>query len=244
MRKESVLAEQSLAPKSVRAADTVVAQLEARIFSGELADGQPLPAERELIAEFGVSRTVAREAVTMLASKGLVDARPRYRPIVRRPSFETALGVLGGMVHHLLGQSGGVRHLFDSRIFVEAALVRHAAVMADKEDIANLRGALTKNGEAINDSELFYETDMAFHSVLYTIPGNPIFPSLHKSYTAWLASHWKQMPRLPDRNRRNFEAHSAILDGILSRDPDVAEDALRRHLDDAWQQVHATFTRL
>ena len=78
-------------------------------------------------------------------------------------------------------------------------------------------------------------------SVLYTVPRNPIFPALHKSYTAWLGDHWKQLPRLPDRNRRNFAAHSAILDGILSRDPDVAEHALRSHLADAWNQVRATF---
>ena len=94
------------------------------------------------------------------------------------------------------------------------------------------------------ESDRFYETDMAFHSVLYTIPKNPILPALHKAYTGWLADHWKQMPRLPERNRQNFQAHSAILDGILNRDPDAAEDALRRHLTDAWEQVRATFDNL
>ena len=228
----------------MRAADQVVSKLEARIFSGALAAGDPLPAERELIEEFHVSRTVAREAVTILASKGLIEAKPRFRPVVRRPDFETALGVLGGIVQHLVGQDGGVRHLFDTRTFIESALVRQAAISADKQDIVNLREALAKNGDAIDDSELFYKTDMAFHSVLYTIPRNPIFLALHKSYTAWLGNHWRQMPRLPDRNQRNFEAHQAIFNAILSRDPDVAEAALRKHLADAWDQVHATFDKI
>ena len=191
-----------------------------------------------------MSRTVAREAVTILAGRGLIDAKPRFRPVVRRPDFETALGVLGGIVHHLVGQQGGVKHLFDTRTFIEAALVRQAATGADKLDISNLRDALAKNGDATEDSDLFYETDMAFHSVLYTIPRNPIFPALHKSYTAWLGKHWRQMPRLPERNQRNFEAHQAIFDAILSRDPDVAETALRAHLAEAWDQVHATFELL
>ncbi len=229
---------------NARAADAVVEELEARIFSGELADGQPLPAERVLIEEFEVSRTMAREAIRMLAGKGLVEAKPRFRPVVRRATYETALGVLGGVVHHLLEQKGGVKHLFDARIFIESALVRCAAEEATKDDIANLRTALERNSDAIMESDFFYETDMAFHSVLYTIPGNPIFPALHKSYTAWLADHWKEMPRLPERNRRNYAAHAAILDGILNRDPDAAESALRRHLADAWEQVRGTFKAL
>ena len=90
MSNETVRGKSDYASAESRAADAVVEQLEARIFSGELADGKPLPAERELIAEFGVSRTVAREAVTMLASKGLIDARPRHRPVVRKPDYDTA----------------------------------------------------------------------------------------------------------------------------------------------------------
>ncbi|MCO6383359.1 FCD domain-containing protein [Oceanicola sp. 502str15] len=46
---------------------------------------------------------------------------------------------------------------------------------------------------------------------------------------------------LPERNRRNVAAHQAIVDGILGRDPDAAEAALRKHLEDAWDQVRETF---
>ena len=66
--------EQIPEPKRARAADAVVERLEAQIFSGELADGKPLPAERELIEAFNVSRTVVREAVRILASKGFQGA--------------------------------------------------------------------------------------------------------------------------------------------------------------------------
>lgn len=227
-----------------RAADSVVAALEERIFSGQLKDGQMLPAERELIEEFGVSRTVAREAVKILGGKGLIEARPRHRPVVRQPDFDTALGVLGGLVKHLIGQSGGVKHLFDARIFVEAGLVRKAAAEAGKNDIANLRAALERNRACIHDSEQFYETDMAFHAVLYTIPRNPIFPALHRAFCEWLEGHWRQMPRLSERNARNYGAHQAIFDAILNRDPDAAETALRLHLEDSWKQVENTFRDL
>ncbi len=224
-----------------RAADGVVAALEERIFSGALTDGQMLPAERELMEEFGISRTVAREAVKMLDSKGLVEALPRHRPVVKRPDYDTVLNVIGGLVKHLIGQPGGVKQIFDIRIFVEAGLVRMAALQAKKTDIANLRAALSRNKACIEDSDAFYDTDIAFHAVLFTIPRNPLFVAIHKSFTDWLDWHWRQMPRLPERNARNYEAHNAIFQAILNRDPDAAEQALRRHLDDAWTQVCDTF---
>lgn len=224
-----------------RAADQVVRSIADRIRSGELADGQPLPPERDLMDAFGISRTVVREAVRTLSSRGLIEALPRHRPVVRKPGYDAAFDAVGSIVTHLLGEPGGVKNLFDTRIMVEAALVRQAAKEAGREDIATLKSALQANEAAIADSELFYRTDNAFHGVLYQIPQNPVLPAIHRAYTTWLAPQWSRMPRLPDRNRANYEAHSAIFDAILMRDPDAAEECLRVHLIRAWAQVRETF---
>ena len=96
-----------------RAADHVVSELKAMIVAGDLPDGTPLPAERQLMAQFGVSRTVVREAIKALAAIGLIVARPRFRPVVSQPNYDTAFGVLEGIVRHLIQQKNGVRHLFN-----------------------------------------------------------------------------------------------------------------------------------
>ncbi|WP_309083571.1 FCD domain-containing protein [Chelativorans sp.] len=228
------------APPS-RAADFVVSEIEAQILSGKLRDGSHLPAERDLMVEFGISRTVVREAIAALASRGLIESRPRFRPVVRKPGFDTALTAVGGMVAHLLSDPDGVKNLYDTRIFLEAALVRNAALHARKEDIAALRDALQANQEALTDSERFYATDVAFHAVFYGIPRNPVFPSLHKAFTTWLAPHWKRMPRSPERNRVNFLSHREICNAVVERDPDGAEKALNAHLNAAWEYVRGTF---
>ncbi|MCW1950113.1 MAG: FCD domain-containing protein [Octadecabacter sp.] len=224
-----------------RAADNVVRALSESIYSGELPVGAPIPSEREIVEKFQISRTVAREAVSILSSKGLIDARPRYRPVVRQPDLDAALGVMGGLVQHMLSRPGGVKQLFDTRIFVETGLVRAAATDATKDDISNLRAALEANGECLDDSNRFFETDVAFHGALYMIPGNPVFPAIHRSFSDWLGGQWGMMPRKPDRNRRNHDAHQAIFKAILSRDPDEAEAELVSHLQDAWAQVADTF---
>ena len=224
-----------------RAADRLFEHFAKMIQSGDLAEGSAMPPEREIVETYGVSRTVVREAVQALASRGLVEARPRFRPVVRRPSFDTAFNTVDTVVGSLLAEPQGVRNLFETRILVEAALVRQAAIEATEKDIQDLLDALEANGAAIEDSEMFYQTDKAFHEVFFRVGQNPVLMSVHKAYIAWLAPQWSKMPRLPERNRKNFRSHQAIYDAILMRDPDRAEAALRKHLDDAWVQVEVTF---
>lgn len=226
---------------SGRAADAVIAKLEEQIVSGALENNTPLPAERQLMEQFSASRTVIREAIATLSSRGLIESRPRFRPVVRKPDYETALTAVGGIVRHLLTERGGVKNLYDSRVFLERALVRQAAIAAQKNDISQLREALAANERAIDNSDAFYLTDVAFHGVLYTIPKNPIFPAIHEGYTSWLAPHWERMLRSPERNLVNFRSHEAIFSAIVERDPDAAEEALANHLKAAWEYVRVTF---
>jgi DNA-binding FadR family transcriptional regulator len=224
-----------------RAADSIVSEIERRIADGLLKDQEPLPSERVLMEEFSASRTVVREAITALSNRGLVLCKPRYRPVVRKLGFETLLTSTDTIVRHLLGDTGGVKNLYDVRVFVERGLVRDAAVKATKSDIQALKSALRANEDAIPDSDGFYTTDVAFHGVLYAIPGNPVFPALHEGLVSWLAPHWDRMLRSPERNQRNYLAHKAIYDAILERDPDAAEEALQDHLKAAWEFVSVTF---
>lgn len=231
----------SLPNPRLRAADAVVHALEARIISGQIPDGAHLPPERDLIDDFGVSRTVVREAVARLASRGFVESRPRFRPVVRQPGPDAALAAAGDVVGHLLREPGGVRNLYDIRILMERALVRQAATGARRADIEALTAALAANEAAIADSGRFYATDVAFHAVLYDIPGNPVLPAVHKAFTAWLSEHWRKMPRSPERNQVNYLRHRDILEAIRDRDPDAAEAALTAHLNAAWEYVRGTF---
>lgn len=224
-------------PVGVRAADVIVRYLEKKIRTGELEHGKHLPAERELMAQFGASRTVVREAITNLSSRGLVDNRPRFRPTVRKPGVSSFIDATHGFATHFLQQPNGVKSMYETRIFVERMLVRDAATHARKDDINALSNALKKNKACIDDAEVFYKTDMAFHKVLYDIPKNPIYPALFSAYQSWLALHWDKMNRSPDRNYVNYRGHESIVSAIVDRDPDTAEAALKTHLNSAWEYL-------
>ena len=159
-----------------RAADALFDVFAGQIAAGVLKDGDTLSPEREIVETYGVSRTVAREAVQALANRGLVEARPRFRPVVRRPGYDAAIQAVGSIAARLLSEQGGVRNLFDLRIMMEVALARETAISANRDHIQRLKRALAANEDAIDDSNLFFQTDIAFHSVLCESPGEPDCP--------------------------------------------------------------------
>ncbi len=224
---------------SGRLADAVSGELAKMIQAGHLKEGARLPAERELMQRFGVSRPAIREAIAVLANRGLVVTRFGHRPIVRKPDYEVAIDKVGDLIGHLVADSSGVWNLFESRIFFEAALTRWAAEHARRDDIEELRAALDANRDSIGNWTKFYETDINFHAILYRIPRNPIYPAVHKAYVEWLFQHWRSMRTSPELDRMNYAGHQAMFDAIATRDPDRAETALRRHLAAAWELVRS-----
>jgi GntR family transcriptional regulator, sialic acid-inducible nan operon repressor len=228
-------------PGEARRSDAVVADLVRMIQVGSLQEGERLPAERDLMQRYGVSRAAVREAIASLANRGLVETRLGHRPIVRKPSYEFAVDQVGNLVGHLVVDREGVWNLFETRIFIECGLARWAANHARRDDLEELRAALDANREAIGHSIDFDDTDAAFHAVLYRVPGNPIYPAVHKAYVEWLTQHWRSMKRGADIDQMNHAGHRAVFDAIAMRDPDTAEEAMRRHLVAAWEFVRSTF---
>lgn len=226
-----------------RASDDLVAEIEVRIASGQFENNKPLPAERDLMDMFGASRTVVREAISTLSNRGLVETKPRFRPVVKKPDYGTVLTATGKIIEHLLSEPGGVTDLYRSREFIERSLARHAALHANKDDIADLKAALEANFEAIDDTPRFFQTDMEFHGVLYKIVRNPIFPAIHEGYLSWLSPSWGKMDRAPDHNFINYQAHKKIYEAILARDPVLAENAMDEHLAVAWEVVKDTLEK-
>lgn len=225
-----------------RVSDSVRSRLTEMIWSGALPQGGRLPTERALMQHFAVSRAVIREAISELSIRGLLKTRPGYRPIISKPDYGSVFGAMDLIVSNMVAaDEQAVWNLFETRMFLEAALARSAAVNARREDIQQLSGALVSNRLAIGDRGNFELTDSAFHKVLYDIPRNPIFPVVHNSYEAWLYERWRQINADAALDRMNYVSHEAIFQAIVDRDPDAAETALRRHLTAAWELVRSTF---
>jgi len=71
--------------RSPRLPEEVVSSLSAAIAKGELRPGDKLPSEFELAADFGVARTVVREAISQLKYDGVIESRQGVGAFVAQP---------------------------------------------------------------------------------------------------------------------------------------------------------------
>jgi DNA-binding FadR family transcriptional regulator len=219
----------AIAIKRRKLYEDVVDHLERMIHEGEFADGR-LPSERDLMRLFGVGRPAIREALFHLRKMGLVEIRSGERARVTRPTPEFVIDSLASTARHMMGGPGGVQDFQNARLFFEVGLARNAALNATDEDLADFASALETNRQSIGDLKRFEKTDVAFHYVLALIPRNPIFTAIHTALAEWL--HEQRRTTLArGQDVRAYQAHHAIYDAVVSRDPDRAEHAMRAHLD-------------
>ncbi|MEY4749793.1 MAG: hypothetical protein RIQ60_2007 [Pseudomonadota bacterium] len=209
----------------------VQARLLARIRSGELAPGQQLPSERELMEHFGVGRPAVREALQSLERSGIVEIAHGERARVALPTAASLIDQIAGGARHLLRmQPDTLVHLKDARLFLEAGLARLAAERASDVDIARLRDRLDEHRRALASLEHFLDRDMAFHREIARISGNPIFPAIVEALFQWAGEFHQSIVRAPGVEPVTLAEHEQLFDAIAARDPAVAEAAMRQHL--------------
>ncbi len=211
-----------------------VVKLIARdIFSSRYPAGASLPRENDLGIEYGVSRTVIREALKVLAAKGLVLSRPRIGTVVCDADNWNIIDpqVLEWHPHHLLDEK-----LFDAiletRRAIEPLVAELAALRASLQEVADLEAAWRGMADAGNDLHQFSRSDIAFHQILYAASHNPIFRQIGGLIDAALKFALEATANsAPDELAEAIEAHFAVVEALRMRDPVAARNGATRILD-------------
>ncbi|MCH2055541.1 MAG: transcriptional regulator NanR [Thalassotalea sp.] len=217
---------------------TVEEELELMIRQGEIAEGDALPSERDLMAAFGVGRPSIRDALSALARKGLVKISSGERTRVTRPSADTIISELSGMSKDFLSQPNGLKYFDQLRKFFESSLVRYAAEHATEEQIKELEEALELNSKAVENDNQFKKTDINFHRVIASIPGNPIFLAIHQALVDWVIDSRQLKTTKSDLNERSYKDHVAIFECIKKGDVEGADKHLSNHIDYVFDQYY------
>lgn len=226
-----------LKPEPIRRSklhELVTQKLEDMIRSGELKPGDRLPSERDLMAAFNIGRPAVREAFLSLENKGLIITENGRRASVRRPTVDNVFSTLNSIVGIIIDNRQSLQNLFDARMFIEVAMARNAAKEIDERRLAELKEALEANKRAIGNRELFMQTDVQFHRVLFLVSDNPIFEAVHKALVSWLMDRWGRIVRDESTETLAYQGHLQVYKAIARRDPDAAEKAMRKHLSSSW----------
>jgi DNA-binding FadR family transcriptional regulator len=217
-----------------RLSGVVADRLQEKIIQGGLTMGMRLPTEPELMEEFGVSRTVVREAAALLVSRGIVEVRPRRGMTVRAPDGQ---GLAQSLVAQLRMSGVSLPQLLQVRLTLEGAIARLAAAERSETDIDAVEANLAEMSLADTPRDRAIELDLAFHDLLATATHNPFFLLVTRPINELLRSLYLDKVGYLSLRERTLAEHRDIFDAIRSRDPDLADKATRAHLGRVGQSV-------
>ncbi|MFC0243972.1 FadR/GntR family transcriptional regulator [Falsochrobactrum ovis] len=215
-----------------RVKTTVIAAMAADICSGYFASESYLPRENDLCSRYNVSRTVIREALKVLESKGLVRSRSRVGTIVCDP---VDWNILDPQVMEWLGDRVVEFNLLDcvleARRCIEPAAVMLAADRATTQEIADIEKAWQMMRDAENDIASFTEADVLFHSCLLKASHNQVFTQLSHTISAALKYSLRTSNEIADTRDKAVEAHGQLVEALRLRDRQKALDSIHSVLD-------------
>jgi GntR family transcriptional regulator, transcriptional repressor for pyruvate dehydrogenase complex len=207
--------------------DRVVAAVLDGVRSGRLSPGGRLPTERELGGQFGVSRSVIRDALRLLEACGVLRVEHGRGIFVADPVGRR----LGNQLLGPLLAPGEIAHLCELRRALEVAAVGLAAVHGTKEERQRiLADAEAATAIAAADLEAIDRAERTFHMALTVATRNPVFTQVTANLLDLLATSWRSTLRLPGLPQASMRQHVRIARRVAGGDPDSARAAMAWHL--------------
>ena len=217
--------------KTQRASEAIYNQIYPKIVSGELKPGDRLPPERELAEMFQRSRPVVREALRMLQQDGLLETSVGSTggAVIRGISLKSVEDPLKNLV--AMGAIN-LEELLEYRHINDRGCARLAAMHHTSEDAEELKRTLKGAWENLGGSFSFQEYDVAFHTALAKASHNTLAEMINNVIVRLNTDTFLEAIRdytpeqLREINLRIYESHHAIMEAVLERDPDKADQAV------------------
>ena len=198
------------------------------IISGRYGEGARIPGDAELMATFGVSRTVLRESVKTLVAKGLLTTKAGVGTVVRGRSAWNMFDVDVLAWHLDVGiDRRFLTDLAEIRLAVEPQAAALAAARRTDADIVELHRSMGLMRNERPDSTAFADADLALHIAVANASGNPFMRSIGAVIEAALrASFLRSAPVEPEDHATVLLWHQRIVDAIVDQDADAAAAAM------------------
>ncbi len=221
-----------------KTAELVARQIRNAIIRGELTDGDTLPAESHLIAEFEVSRPTIREAVRILESEGLVTVARGARGGARISSpnyemIERAAGIT------LQAQRVTIGDLYEMRTLIEPPAARLVAERNSEAAVPVLRRFIEDEMSKIKDPFAVTKLIAEFHRLLIEMSGNQTLNAFSQALRGLVEGHLelaqRRRPELdPEMSikqlRFGLKSHTRLVDLIEAMDGAAAEAHWKDHM--------------
>jgi GntR family transcriptional repressor for pyruvate dehydrogenase complex len=222
-------------------ADRIIESIRADLLGGSFPPGRKLPTEMQLTVQFGVSRTVVREAIAALAADGLVESRQGAGIFATRhlaSTFSSMASEMGRRVSSAL-------NVLEVRLAIEVESAALAAERHNPSQEASIQEAFFEFERLLRNDEPTGPADLAFHRAIATATGNPsyldVLDALGRKAIPCDVSSPDSTELVQDREYQLGlqREHLAILNAISSRDSAGAREAMRIHLTNSQTRYRA-----
>lgn len=216
--------------------EDVFEQIAVQILDRTLPPGTALPKDAELCTRFGVSRTVIREAIQVLAAVGLVDVRHGAGTYVNETD---RWDLLDPRLLYMMGSTGTVGFLIDDLLDIRRMFEVEAAALAAKratpEDIQALEALVRRMRDPATTSREYLDLNLEFHAGLVQASHNRILQGLREQLRGVLAvmMNARQSQANAEMQIVSTAMHQMILDSIKERRPDRAQAVMLAHVQGA-----------
>lgn len=193
--------------------DRIRTALESDLQTGELRPGMAID-EQALCKRFSASRTPVREALLLLAAKGLVSIIPRSGIFVRQLMARELVAMMEGLAE------------------LEGVLARLAAARISTHLKDELIKALEQTSQRAiaNDPAGYARANMKLHEIIYEASGNSYIVEQTRQLRLRIAPYRKQLFEKPGRLIRSQAEHLAVVNAICQGNTEEAAEAMRDHV--------------
>jgi len=224
-----MMTDTNIAPRRLH--EQVLSALIERIVSGEFAPGAGLPSEADLCSTYSVSRSSVREALRVLAEKGLIEVRHGLGTRVTSPErwdFLDAL-VLGAR-RRCGGMTEVIESLLEALRIVECEVAALAAERAEESHRIRMQTALERMEASQHDPEAFADAAFSFHQALLQATNNYVLIRMADPIRELLQYSIVTTSAKDGNIERVLGEHDAIYQAVCARDAGGAREAMREHL--------------
>ncbi len=223
--------------RKTRVAEEIADRIRVLILDGTFPVGQALPAERTLAERFDVSRGSIRDAFRTLETIGLLVTRHGHGTFPQELDVNRLIAPLASVLSYRFELQD---ELMDLRRMFEPAVAHAAATRVTDEDLADLDRILDAQRKKLRTGRSAIVEDTAFHHVLARATRNRAVVSIMATLNDLLVESRKLTLKQKGRPGRSVEGHEAVVAALRRRDAGAAAEAMRSHIDQIAELVHAS----
>ena len=227
--------------KSVRISEQAVEAIKHMIIDGNFPPGSKFYSEKELSSLLEISRASVREAVRMLEIAGRITVKQGKGIYIA----ENIKQEYEAFIDWLRNNEEAVFDHFEVRMMLDPQAASGAARKSTSQDITSMKAICSKFTNKVEHKNIagLISCDEEFHLSLAKATKNQTLIYVMKTMTQTLHEGWISTLHIPGRAEKTCKEHADIVQAIEQKDPRLAEELMKKHLEEAISDVKSNISK-